>query len=104
MSGDTAGATAIVRELRAAPKDTWLIHTALAHANLGLRDTSRALDELEAALRVREITPKWESLADYTYDSVRRSARFAAIVRGFGLDEARFTSPNGGRPSGFALR
>jgi TolB-like protein/tRNA A-37 threonylcarbamoyl transferase component Bud32/tetratricopeptide (TPR) repeat protein len=104
MTGDTAGAMTIVRELRMLPQTTWLIHTALAHAYLGLRDTSRALSELEAALRIREITPKWESLADYTYDSVRRSARFAAIVRGFGLDEARFTSPNGGRPTGSSLR
>jgi tetratricopeptide (TPR) repeat protein len=104
MAGDTSGAMAIVRGLRALPRETWLIHTALMHAYLGLRDTSRALDELEAALRVREITPKWGSLADYDFDSVRRSARFAAAVRGFGLDEARFTSPNGGRPTGSSLR
>ena len=99
MSGDTNAAQAIVRDLQRLPRDTWLLHTAFAYAYLGLRDTSHALTELDAALRAREITPKWNTLADYVYDPVRASARFAAVVRGFGLDEARLTSPTGGRPA-----
>jgi hypothetical protein len=33
------------------------------------------------------------------FDPVRSSARFAAVVRGFGLDPAIMTSSNGGRPA-----
>jgi hypothetical protein len=80
------------------PRDTWLIHTALMYAYLGVSDTSRALSELEAALRAREITPKWDPLSDPLFDPIRKSARFAAVVRGFGLDEQVLTSATGGRP------
>jgi hypothetical protein len=32
------------------------------------------------------------------FDPLRRSARFAAVVRRFGFDERRLASPKGGRP------
>jgi len=79
--------------------DTWLLHTALAYANFGARDTSHALTELERALAAREITPDWSSFSDRMFDPLRQSARFAAVVRGFGLDQGIMTSPNGGRPA-----
>jgi serine/threonine-protein kinase len=99
MAGDTNAVDAVIRDLQRLPRGTWLIHTALVYAYMGARDTTRALSELEAALRVREITPKWNTLAGYMYDPLRASARFAAVVRGFGLDESRLTSPSGGRPA-----
>ena len=36
--------------------------------------------------------------SDASYDPIRATPRFAAIVRQLGLDVALFTSPNGGRP------
>ena len=76
-----------------------MVHTAIAYASLGVRDTARAITELEAALRAREITPKWSPFAGRVYDVIRSSQRFAAVVRGFGLDEKVITSPTGGRPA-----
>jgi len=98
-AGDTAAAHATIRDLERLPRDTWLIHTALVYASLGVDDTARALSELEAAVRAREIMPKWNPLADYMFDPIRQSPRFAAVVRAFGLDDRVFTSPNGGRPA-----
>jgi TolB-like protein len=99
MAGDTVAARGTIRDLERMPPDTWLLHTALVYANLGARDTSHALTELERALAAREITPDWSSFSDRIYDSLRQSARFAAVVRGFGLDQGIMTSPNGGRPA-----
>ena len=97
--GDTAAARATQRELERLPPDTWLLHTALMDTALGLGDTSRAMTELEAAARSREITPKWDSFSDRTFDVIRHSPRFAAIVRSFNLDVEVMTSENGGRPA-----
>lgn len=98
-AGDTAAARATIRELERMPSDSWLLHTGLAYAYLGLRDTSRALTELEQALAAREIAPKWDTFSDRIYDPIRSSARFAAVVRGYGLDVGVMTSPYGGRPA-----
>ena len=97
--GDTAGAAAIRRTLDSLPPNTWMLNTARAFAYLGIPDTSKALAALEAALRAREITPNWQPFADRMYDHVRSSARFAKIVKGFGLDGRGLTSPLGGRPA-----
>jgi eukaryotic-like serine/threonine-protein kinase len=98
-AGDTAVARSVVREIERLPAGTWLLHTALVYASLGVPDTSRALTELERAVAARETTPSWNSLSDRMFDPVRSSARFAAVVRGFGLDPAIMTSSNGGRPA-----
>ena len=96
VTGDRAAATKTVRELEARPRGEWHVARALSYAYLGLGDTARALTALEASARAGEapIIP----LADPMFDPVRRSARFAAAVRLYGLDERRLTSPNGGRP------
>ena len=87
-AGDTAGALRDRRELERLPRDTWMIHTALSYANLSVGDTVRALAEMEAARVAREDFPNWLSLYDSVFDPVRKSARFAAIARSFGLPEA----------------
>jgi TolB-like protein/Tfp pilus assembly protein PilF len=65
---------------------------------VGLGDTARMLAEMERATDVGDFWPTYSSLSERRYDPLRRSARFAAIVRRVGLDERIFTSPTGGRP------
>jgi serine/threonine-protein kinase len=97
-AGDTAAARATLRELERLPADTWLVHTGLMYTTFGLGDTARALTELEAAARAKEIAPKWDTFSDRMFDVVRHSPRFAAAMRSFNLDVDVMTSENGGRP------
>jgi hypothetical protein len=99
MAGDTTTVRAAVHDFERMPRGTWLLHTALVYAHLGLGDTSRAVSELERALAARETTPDWNSFSDRMFDPIRHNARFAAVVRGFGLNEALMTSARGGRPA-----
>ena len=94
-TGDRAAAAELVRELES-HRGEWHVARALSYAYLGLGDTARALTALETSARGGEapIVP----LADPMFDSVRGSARFAAVVRLYGLDERVLTSPRGGRP------
>jgi eukaryotic-like serine/threonine-protein kinase len=89
-TGDRAGAAATVRELEARPRGEWSVATGLTYAYLGLGDTARALSALETAARAGE--RPYLTFADPMFDPVRRSPRFAAVVRRLGLDERRFTS------------
>jgi hypothetical protein len=57
------------------------------------------MSELEAAARSKEIAPKWDTFSDRMFDVIRRSQRFAAIVRSFNLDVDVMTSETGGRPA-----
>ena len=95
-TGDTAWARATVRELEARPQGEWQVASALTYAYLGLGDTARALTALETATSGGEAS--LIPLSDPMYDSVRRTARFAAAVRRLGLDERLLASPTGGRP------
>jgi hypothetical protein len=65
---------------------------------LGIGDTTRLLDELERATEAGEIWPTSISLSERFFDPVRKSPRFAAVVRRVGLDGRIFTAPTGGRP------
>ena len=94
-TGDRTGAAAMVRELEARPHGDWSVTTGLSYAYLGLGDTTRALSALEAAARAGE--RPYLTFVDPMFDPLRRSPRFAAVVRRLGLDERRFTSPAGGR-------
>jgi hypothetical protein len=97
--GDTAAARTTLRDLEHLPADTWLLHTGLMYTALGLGDTARALSELEAAARIKEIAPKWDTFSDRMFDAIRHSPRFAAILRSYNLDVAVMTSETGGRPA-----
>ena len=92
-TGDRDGATAMVRELEARPE--WSVATGLAYAYLGLGDTARALSALETAAASGE--RPYLTFVDPMFDPVRRSERFASVVRAVGLDERRFTALSGGR-------
>ena len=92
-TGDRAGAAAVVRELESLPRGEYAVATGLTYAYLGLGDTARALSALETAARAGE--RPYITLVDPIFDSVRRTARFAAVVRRYGLDERRFTTPAG---------
>jgi hypothetical protein len=61
-------------------------------------DSIRLFERLEHATAAGEIWPTYFSLSDERFDFVRRSARFAAIVRSVGLEERYILAPNGGRP------
>jgi serine/threonine-protein kinase len=96
---DTTRARELLVELTTRGADSLALpHTRLALLHQALGDTTRFFDELERATAAGEIWPTFYSLSERRFDAVRKSARFAAIIRAVGLDVATFTSPNGGRP------
>jgi serine/threonine-protein kinase len=96
--GDRAGALEIQRSIEARRASGWLDNVALGTIALGLGDTTRALAALERAMEVGEPVGRLIPLQAQLFDPIRRSARFAEIVRRVGLDEKSLTSANGGRP------
>ena len=99
LAGDKARAAAIRRDLDLTPDTTWMVHTARAYAYLATPDTARALSEMEVALTRRELIAQAIPFIDRLYDPVRKSARFAALVRNAGLDGRGLTGLNGSRPA-----
>ena len=89
-TGDRAGAAAFVKEMDRQRGRNAFVTIAQAWTYLGAGDTTRALDALERAMRAKEPITFTAPFGMPAYDLVRRSARFAAIVRGYGLDPARF--------------
>jgi serine/threonine-protein kinase len=96
--GEPARARAIIAELEAAEPPPPLRHSVMAILYIALGDTAAGLDALERATARREIWPTYYSLAERDFDRVRRSARFAEVVRTAGLDARVFTAVGGGRP------
>ncbi|WP_309669928.1 protein kinase [Gemmatimonas sp.] len=97
-TGDTARVSAMARALASRTKDHPRLNYSLARAWLGARDSVQALSALERAIARQEPIIALIPLSDASYDPIRATPRFAAIVRSLGLDVALFTSPTGGRP------
>ena len=98
MSGDTAGALRMARELEAKRPRPWCGEYTIANAYLGIGQNDRALSALERATDAGEIWFTFTPLSSEMYDPVRSSPRFAQLVRRVGLNEAALTSKNRGRP------
>ncbi len=96
--GDRATAATMARQIEADPGHGYVGTSTASIIYAVLGDTAKALDVLERATDAGEIWPTSYSLSEREVDPLRRSARFAAIVRRVGLDERIFTSPTGGRP------
>ena len=88
-AGDTASARAIYHEM-VRRKGEWRSAMARVRGALGLGDTALALTALEEGLATREPIPINFSFINPMFDQVRGSARFDAVIRGYGLDPANF--------------
>jgi predicted Zn-dependent protease len=96
-SGATDDARALVRRIDAAPAGTWGKLSSLSRISLALGDTTRALDALEQAAAGDGDLAISQLISSRHFDPIRKSARFAAVLRKFNLDVERLTSPDGGR-------
>ena len=97
-AGDTARAADMARALSRRGIDHPRVNYSLARAWLGAGNSAEALSALERAVSRREPIIALVPFSDASYDPLRNSPRFAALVRKVGLDVALFTAPNGGRP------
>jgi TolB-like protein/Flp pilus assembly protein TadD/predicted Ser/Thr protein kinase len=95
--GDTGRARSLLRELDAQHPPQPQSLTIRLSLYAGLRDTAHLFESMERATRAREPWPTWYALNERHFDFARSSPRFAAIVRGVGLDDRIFTSSTGGR-------
>ena len=91
-AGNAARAAQIRAQLDAEPDSTWMIHTGRAFAYLGIGDTAKVLREMEVAFVQGEQIAQWVPFIDPMFDSIRRSERFANIVRRAGLEGRQLTS------------
>lgn len=92
-TGDSTTALRMLREIEARQPRPWFSRSARFTVMLGLGDTSRALAALEAAASAGD---RWFSYLlprDRAYDPIRRSARFAVLVRRAGLPDSFLTAP-----------
>jgi len=95
--GATDDARAILRRVDALPDGTWGKLSAQTRLDLALGDTARALTAMERAAAGDGDLVLAAILSSRHFDAVRKSPRFAAILRKFNLDVARLTAPDGGR-------
>jgi serine/threonine-protein kinase len=92
-AGDRATALRMAQGFESNAAHAWFAYFSAASAQLGVADTARALTDLELATNAREIWPSFTPLCDYSFDAIRGSKRFAALLRRVGLDEALLTRP-----------
>jgi serine/threonine protein kinase/tetratricopeptide (TPR) repeat protein len=87
ITGDTAGARAIVRRLRSPRPDGRLPYVALAIAYLGLGENENALAAMEQAVEAHDISLVTSAsvLPDPIYNPIRGDARFQEIIRKMNL-------------------
>ena len=95
--GDRDSTLRLLREVEASSSRSFR-HSTIAGITLALGDTARALDEFERAMDAREFWPSAPILSGSIVDPIRRSPRFAALLRRANLSVEIFTSPSGGRP------
>lgn len=89
-TGDRAGAAAYLRQLDEERERNAFTNIAEAWTYLGGGDTTRALDALERAVRAREPFGLSVPFGMPAYDRIRHSARFAAVIKGYGDDPSVF--------------
>ncbi len=97
-TGDRAGAAAFLQQIDAERGQNAFINLAHAWTSLGAGDTTRALDALEIAMRAREPVGFAVPFGMPAYDAVRQSGRFAALIKGYGLEPASFRVVPGTSP------
>ena len=90
-SGDRDGARRLLAQLDSQSPQPWMAQTERFSTYVGLGDTARALDALEAATRNGEIWPNITPVNEEMFDAVRASPRFAALLRAVGLPESAAT-------------
>jgi predicted Zn-dependent protease len=96
-SGAPDEARALLRRIDAMPAGTWGKLSSESRINLALGDTARALDALEQAAAGDGDLTISQVISSEHFDPLRKSPRFAAVLRKFNLDVARLTAPDGGR-------
>ena len=79
ISGDRTKAEQALRELEELAKERYVSPTALATICLGLGENEKCLDWLEEAYEQRD-SACWYLAIDQIYDSMRKEARFRALV------------------------
>jgi Tfp pilus assembly protein PilF len=84
-TGDRAGARQYIKHFDVQIPQSAQGHTSRALAYLGLGDTTKALDGLEAATKAHEIWHVMRSVNDPIFDPIRESARFTALQQSVGL-------------------
>ena len=92
--GPPGASKPIIAAIEAFPPDAPRRYAGLAYAYLGVGDTARALSAIESAAAgdgdlVFALVPSEE-----TFDAVRGSARFAAVVKKLGFDVDLITHPS----------
>jgi eukaryotic-like serine/threonine-protein kinase len=86
----------LIRAIDAAEPQPWFIDAARATVMLAMRDTAGALTSLERSSSTTGwMWSEYLPASDPAYDPVRKSARFAALVRQAGLDSRVITAPRG---------
>ena len=91
QSGDQDEARRLLAQLDAKSPQPWMAHMERFTTFVGLGDTARALDALEAATRNGEIWSNITPVNDEMFDAVRASPRFVALLRAVGLPESAAT-------------
>ena len=89
---------AIIARLEPMPAETPGRNSGLTYAYLGVGDTASALSAMERAAAGDGDLLWVVAPSDPTWDAVRSSPRFAALLRRWNMDVARLTEPHGSRP------